>query len=79
MRLKEIRDKLDRLLREYGDTDVRITAPDGREVLVPGDIRAILFGPVFHAVYIGTERRKGGRQGTRHRNPVETELHCGSL
>ena len=61
MRLKELRDKLDLLYREYGDADVFIRDPDGGEFLAPEDFWAVLVGPVFHSVYIGTEKKEGGR------------------
>lgn len=57
MRVREMRDWLDLLYRKYGDTEVFITDPDGGKPLAPNDLWAILCGPVFQSVYIGTEKR----------------------
>lgn len=61
MKLREIKDKLDLLYRKYGDADVFIRDLDSGERLDPEDMWAVLVGPVFHSVYIGTEKKEGGR------------------
>lgn len=57
MRVREMRDWLDQLYNKYGDADVFIRDPDGGEPFVAEDMWAVLIGPVFQSVYIGTERR----------------------
>lgn len=57
MRLKEMKDKLDRLYSKYGDANVFIVDPDGRKVFIPEDLWAVLVGPVFQSVYMKTKKK----------------------